>query len=119
MERHITLLGTLYIIFSALFLIGAVVFFLIITTAGIFSGDETAMFVTGIIGIVISSFLFLVAIPGIIGGIGLLKRKQWARILILIIGILNLLNVPVGTILGIYTIWALTGKQAEAAFNDL
>jgi hypothetical protein len=117
MEKHIRLLGTLYIIFSALFMAGAVVLYMLITTAGVISGDETAIFVTWIVGAVIGGFLFLVSIPGIIGGIGLLKHKQWAKILVLIIGIINLINFPIGTILGIYTIWVLMNNQTEKIFE--
>jgi hypothetical protein len=117
MEKHIKLLGTLYIIFGALFMVGAVIIYLIVTTAGVISGDETAIFVTGIVGIVIGAFLFLVSIPGIIGGIGLLKHQQWAKVLILIIGIINLINFPIGTFLGIYTMWVLMNNQTEKIFE--
>ncbi len=48
---------------------------------------------------------------------GLLKRQSWARILVLVLGILNLLNVPFGTALGIYSIWTLTNKETEKLFS--
>ncbi len=118
MEKHIKLLGTLYIIFGSFFLVGAIIFYLLITTAGVISGEDTAIFVTGLVGIVISSFLVLVSIPGIIGGIGLLKYKPWAKVLLLIIGIINLINFPLGTLLGIYTIWVLMNSQTEKILAD-
>jgi len=47
------------------------------------------------------------SIPSLIGGLGLLKLKSWARYLVLVLGFLNLPGIPVGTALGIYTIWVL------------
>lgn len=113
MEKHVKLLGTLYIIFGALFLVLAFLSYFLITMGGLISADETAIFVTEIVGIVVGVFFLLVSIPGIIGGIGLLKRQYWAKILILIIGILNLLNLPIGTILGVYTIWVLMNNETN------
>jgi len=51
--------------------------------------------------------------PGIIAGIGLLNRRPWARILALLMAILDLMVVPIGTAIGIYTIWVLV-KAKEA-----
>ena len=52
-------------------------------------------------------FLLIISAPGIIGGFGILKKYSWARVLVLILGALNLLNIPFGTILGVYTFWVL------------
>jgi len=46
----------------------------------------------------------------------LLKRFSWARILVLVLGALNLLNVPFGTALGIYTFWVLLDDQSVKMF---
>ena len=67
--------------------------------------------------------LIVLSIPGIIAGIGLLKRKEWARILTLILSALDLFNFPLGTALGIYSIWALVQPEVMVEFkksnNDL
>ncbi len=52
-------------------------------------------------------------ILGIIGGIGLFAKQHWARILVLILSAIDLINFPIGTAVGIYTIWVLV--QAETA----
>jgi len=48
---------------------------------------------------------------------GLFEREPWARILGIVVGILALLRFPLGTALGIYTLWVLlpegSGKQYE------
>lgn len=107
-EKHYEILGILYIVFSVLGILAAFIAFIAISGGGIISGDPQAIGITVTVATIIASFLVLISAPGIIGGIGLLKGKSWARILILILGVINLLNIPFGTILGIYTIWALT-----------
>ena len=118
MEEHVKILGILYIAFSALGLIAAIIVFFAVTGGGLISGDETAIAITSIVGTAVAGFLVLLSAPGIIGGMGLLKRQSWARILVLVLGVINLLNIPFGTALGIYTIWALTHKETEELFRN-
>ena len=117
MDRHITILGVLHIANSALGIIAAVIVFTIVAGAGILSGDPEAMTITSIVGSSIALFLLVLSVPGIIGGIGLLQHRQWGRILILVVGFLNLLNVPIGTVLGVYTIWVLLKEDTGPLFN--
>lgn len=116
MDRHITVLGTLYIAFSALTLLVAAIVFIAVLGGGVLSGDREAMAITSIVATAIAGLLTVLALPGIIGGIGLLRRRQWARALIMILGFLNLLAIPFGTILGIYTIWVLLKPETELLF---
>ena len=44
---------------------------------------------------------------GFFAGWGLLQREAWARTVALVVGFVALLNVPLGTALGIYTLWVL------------
>ena len=113
MAKHVRILGILYIIFGVLGMLSGVIIYVILTTSGTLSGDMEAMMILEIVGMALGGFLLLISLPGIIGGLGLLKHQQWAKILVLIIGILNLLNFPFGTALGIYTIWVLMNNQTE------
>jgi hypothetical protein len=61
--------------------------------------------------------LIVLALPGLIAGWGLLAYKPWARILGLVLSVLNLLNIPVGTALGIYGLWVLFNKDTERLFS--
>jgi len=117
MEEHVKILGILYIAFSALGLLAAVIVFFAVTGGGLISGDDTAILVTSIVGTAVAGLLVLLSAPGIIGGIGLMKKQPWARILVLVLGVINLINIPFGTALGIYTIWALTNKETEQLFK--
>lgn len=104
MEKHIKILGIIYIVHSIFFMIVAAVLFIAVAGIGIISCDQDTMAVGAIIAIVASLFFMLTSLPGLIGGIGLLKYQPWAKWLVLILGFLNLFNVPFGTILGAYTI---------------
>lgn len=117
METHIKFLGWLYIVMGILgVLVGGVVF-LVVAGGGLISGDETAIAITSLVAILVSGLILLVSAPGIIAGVGLLNFRPWSRILALILGILNLPGFPIGTLLGIYTIWALLDDESVDVFN--
>lgn len=117
MKKHIELLGVLHIVYHSMGLIGAMVVLLVIGGGGIISRNELAIAVTLAVALVISSIILIFSIPGIIGGIGLLRMRPWARILTLIMGFLALLEIPFGTALGIYTIWALMNDETIKLFE--
>ena len=75
--------------------------------------------ITSIVGSTLALFLIIISVPGIIGGIGLLKYKYWAKILVIILGILNLFNIPIGTIVGVYTLWVLFNSETDKIFLDI
>jgi hypothetical protein len=56
---------------------------------------------------------------GFFAGWGLLQRERWARVVALVVGFIALLNVPVGTALGIYTLWVLLPSQSDDEYNAL
>ena len=116
MEKHVTIVAVLRIAFSALGILAAVIIFLAVVGGGLISGDSDAMRITAIVGPSIALVLVLVSLPGIIGGVGLLKYKQWARILVIILAILDLFNIPIGTALGIYTLWVLFQDETAQLF---
>jgi F0F1-type ATP synthase membrane subunit a len=117
MEKHITAVAALHIGLSILgILIGAFIF-IILTAIGLASRDEDALAVLAVIGTIVSIFLFVLSVPGIIGGIGLLKRKEWARILILVLSAIDLINIPIGTALGVYSIWVLVNDETVKLFS--
>lgn len=117
MEKHVRILGILYIIFSIIGIGVGILLYSILYASGVFSNDPEAMKILQIIGLALGGLSILVSIPGLIGGIGLLTHQYWAKVLLLIIGILNLLNIPFGTILGIYTIWVLMNNRTDQVFK--
>lgn len=120
-ETHTNVVAWLHIILSVLGLLAVAFVMLVFVGIGLLlaatEGSE-AMGILAVIGTLIGTFLFLVSVPGLVGGIGLLKRQNWARILVLILSVLQLFNVPFGTAVGIYSLWALTRAETMALFGE-
>lgn len=118
MGQHVQILGWLHILGGAMFLaIGALVFFLL-TGISVATGDAEALAVLSVVATGIAGFLALLALPGIVAGMGLLYRKNWARILAVVVAILNIVNFPIGTVMGLYTMWVLFQATAIDYFEN-
>ena len=124
MQSHVRILGILHIVFGALgILIGLGLLALFGGIAGVVGmnagSDDAAIAVPilGGIGGLIFLFTAAVSIPGIIAGMALLSYKPWARILTIIISILDLIQFPFGTALGFYGIWVLFSREGQALFE--
>ncbi len=113
-EKHITLLGVFHIVYHAIGFVAGIGVLVFFPALGAVAGDAEANVVLSIIGGVVGTILIVVSIPGIIGGIGLLRRHSWARIVALIIGAADLFDIPIGTALGIYTFWVLMRDEVVA-----
>jgi hypothetical protein len=110
MKKHTQIVAALHIALGVLSLIGAVVVFVVFGIAGsivVSQGEHQAAGILGIIAVALGIFLAALALPGIIGGWALFTGRSWGRPLVLVLGAIHLLNIPLGTALGIYTIWAL------------
>lgn len=117
MEKHITFVAILNIAFGFLGIFIAAFLLIALVGAGIISGDTQALTITSLVGIGIAFFFLIKSIPEIIGGFGLLKHKPWARYLILIIAVIDLIQIPIGTIIGIYELWVLLNEKTIELFS--
>jgi hypothetical protein len=122
MLTHVKVLAVLFIALSALGVLAALILMLVFGVAagsvGV-SGDPDAAVALPIIGMVGSSlviFLLVVSLPGLITGWGLLKLKPWARIVGIVLCAINLINIPLGTIVGAYGLWVLLSGETERLF---
>jgi TRAP-type uncharacterized transport system fused permease subunit len=61
----------------------------------------------------IAALFGIMAIPSIIAGWGLQRRKSWARILAIILAILSLPQFPVGTAIGVYALVILFNDESK------
>jgi hypothetical protein len=117
MEKHVTLLGVFYIIYNFITLFAAAIVIFVFAGTAILSGDQEAATVLTIVGTAVVLLLLILSVPGIVGGIGLLQKREWARILVIILAVLNLFSIPVGTALGIYSFWVLLHHDTTPLFN--
>lgn len=116
LEQHVTLLGWLHIIGHALFLVIGAFVFVLLAGIGAASGDFQAARILVVVATAVGLLMIILALPGLAAGYGLLRRKSWGRILAIIMGALNLPNFPLGTALGLYTLWVLLQPEAADYF---
>ncbi|HKK07893.1 MAG TPA: hypothetical protein VKA44_03335 [Gemmatimonadota bacterium] len=119
MKNHLTAVAVLQIGLGALGLLGAGFLWLVLSGAGFFSGDLRALAINSTLALLGSSFLVLVSLPGIVGGLGLLHGRPWARALLLVVAVFELFHVPLGTALALYTFWALLSEDGKRAFAGI
>jgi hypothetical protein len=124
-REHVRLVGILWMAYSALHAVGGVV---VIIVAQVIFGrvihipngppPEVTVWLRPILSFV--GWLLLVkAAAGLIAGWGLLQRQDWARTVALVVSFVALLNVPIGTALGIYTLWVLLPAQSDEEYKAL
>ena len=118
MRKHVTILAVLHIAFSSIFLLIAAIVFVSILGGGLISQDREAITVTMIVATAVAGGFTIVSLPGIVAGVGLLKFKNWARILVLVIAVLNLFNIPFGTALSVYCFWVLLNGDTAELFDE-
>ncbi len=126
MDTHVRVLGALHIVLGglgALVGLGLLLFFgglagFVGVTAVPHDPDAlVAVPILTIIGGFLCFLLLILSLPGIITGIGLLKYRPWARILGIVLSAIELLNVPIGTAIGIYGLWVLLSAETEPLFS--
>ena len=117
MEKHIDIIAGLNIGLSILGMLAGFAVFGILYVVGDISDDQQAQLILSLISKVLMGFVVLLSIPGLIAGLGLLRRKEWARVLALIVSVISLLNFPLGTAVGVYSIWTLVHPEVVAKFK--
>lgn len=124
MQTHVKVLAVLFIVFSALGVISAIGLMAVFGGAAGIVGSAAeaedaaiALPIIGMTGGLLTVFLLLVSLPGLVAGFGLLSFKPWARILGIVLCAINLINIPFGTIFGAYGLWVLLNKDTERLFG--
>ena len=70
-----------------------------------------------IVLVVIALFILVMSAAGIIGAIAVHRRKEWGRVLLLVVSFFTLISIPLGTLLGGYTIWVLFSDETIRLFK--
>lgn len=118
MQKHVDLIGIFWIALGALnFFAGFVTFWVLFGISFLPDMGREAPVILRSVGIGVGIFLFILSVPKIIAGVGLLKKQEWARILALILSFLSLINIPLGTALAIYSFVILTKEEAIQLFR--
>ncbi|WP_339608170.1 hypothetical protein [uncultured Roseivirga sp.] len=116
---HKKILGILFITFSALGLLGLVFydFFMdFILNMAAMDNDPMppeALWIFDFIDSILWGIAVVFLIPKIVIGFGLVNGRKWAMMPALVYGIIGLINFPVGTLVGVYSILIYTAKPQE------
>jgi hypothetical protein len=126
MRDQVSVVGILWIILGALTMLASA-FVGLLGGGGMIMGMMNAghdrdaaaagTIMAGLFG-VIAVFIFVMGLVALLAGIGLRKWRPWARILTIILSILNLLSFPIGTAIGVYSLVVLFNADVVAAFNS-
>jgi hypothetical protein len=113
MDTHVKVIGWLWIAIGVASILMVVIGLIVINWPGNVPSPRDSLIAT--------SGVLCFFLPGIIvefvAGSYLLEFKAWARILAIILGIINLLFFPIGTALGIYTLVIMFNEETKALFR--
>ncbi len=112
MDQHLKIVGWMHLVFGALGVLGAVMFGGFGAILGLLSGDAGGLMAGGIVGL-LAIFFGLLSLPSLLGGWGLLNYKPWARMVVIVLSVLNLINIPFGTLIGGYSLWVLLSDETQ------
>jgi hypothetical protein len=115
MDTHVKALGMANLIFGVCSIVlGLLVLIVYGGPFGLYNSSMDYM-VLLMVGSVL--FHFLIGIPCIIGGFYLRSFTEWSRSLVIVTSALNILNLPVGSILGCYGLWVLLTPETDPLFS--
>lgn len=117
MDRHIIVVAALHIGLSIIGLFFMLIAYVVILgPGGRYYIEPEGMMILSLLLPLLTGFVGLIFIGSLVGGIGLMLHKNWARILILIIASMDLINIPFGTAVAIYTFWVLLQQDSIKLF---
>lgn len=117
MKKHVNVAAILQIVFGSLVAIAGLAIAFAFGFVDQFVDDPTAVKVLGIVGTPLIIMFLLFGGAMIAGGVGLLSCRPWARILTLVMAAIGLLNIPIGTLKGVYIIWVLVQSETVTLFE--
>jgi hypothetical protein len=124
-ERHLHLLGILWFAISAFNAVGGLVLLLLGNTLfahlhemqGV-PPDVPAGFLSSLFN-ALGILILAKAAFGFFAGWGLMQRESWARVMVLVLAFISLLNIPFGTAIGAYTLWVLLPAESQQEYDKL
>ena len=124
MDKHVDILGLLYVVWGGLFLLAGAIGLALMLGAVALLQYAAAGEVSGLAaGLTAAMFGTLAVIALAWGGIhasagmALRQHRSWGRTVALVFGVVDLALLPFGTALGIYALWVLLNDEARAQFT--
>src|SRR4051812_41054852 len=124
MPAHVDFVGVLFIVWGLLTTlvgvstlalgIGAVALIASTSRGG---GGQMAAGLTAAAFTTLAVMAILWGAAHVVVGVPLRRRTPWARLIALTLGSIDLLLLPYGTALGVYTLWVLLNEKGKAVFE--
>jgi hypothetical protein len=123
-QQHLHLLAIFWLAISALNAMGGLILFVVANTlfAHLHEMGAPSNVPTGFLTSIVTTLGILVlakAACGFLAGYGLLHHEAWARVVTLVLGFIALINVPLGTALGVYTLWVLLPRESHTEYEGM
>jgi len=103
--------GVFFTVMGVLVSLGVLLFAPWVNGASLWRPGDAVTVLAVVLGV--SGLLLVIGIPSLIAGVGLLKKKRWARVVAIMVAILAVTSFPIGTGAGIYTLWVLTRTETD------
>jgi len=118
MRKHVTVVGAIHIGFGMIGLLAALaVFFALRFASGFVEGEEIPETLLKFLSLSLPMLIGFTSTLGLVGGIGLLSFQPWARYLVIVVAALGCLNIPIGTLKGVYSLWVLLQDDTLKLFE--
>jgi hypothetical protein len=118
MKKHVTVVGAIQVGAGILGFIGALtVFFALNFAKGMVGDDDVPTVVLSFLSISLPILIGFMATLSLVGGIALLSFRSWARILVMIVSVMGCFFIPIGTLIGVYSIWTLMQDDTIKLFK--
>ena len=124
MIAHVDFVGVLFIVWGVLTtLVGLSTLALGVSAVALIAsasrgggGGQVAAGVTAVVFAALALAAIIWGVVHIAVGVPLRQRKPWARLVALMLGGVDLLLLPYGTALGVYTLWVLLNEEGKSLF---
>jgi hypothetical protein len=121
---HARILGIIFLIFGGLGILAviAILFFLIgmggIAAFNVGGGESIPVIIVFLIFAAVAIITGLFIIPQIIAGWNLFKGNGKSKIWVLLSAVINVLNFPIGTAIGVYAFWFAFSEEGKQYFKQ-
>ena len=123
MERHIRIISLIYIIYgfmlfvSGLFNVIAQDFFsaqLALLNQHAINYPATPLNLPNLLNIIYildTQLSLIISLPALFGGFGLFNHRSWGRMTLMTVSVFMLFNMPIGSLVGLYSLWILSKPE--------
>jgi O-antigen/teichoic acid export membrane protein len=115
-DTHVKVLATLFIV-SALFMAIPALGLLLFPGMMLTGMAHRPFHFAGPFFTTIALAFISIPVVNVITGIGLLRYREWARVLALVLAAFMLIGFPFGTGMGIYAFWVLLSNEGSASYK--